>query len=358
MNNKEEKGIDLLELGKKLWENKKFIIKCSIVGVILGVVIAFSIPKEYTTTVVLITESNSTTGGGMSALASMAGINLNANSSEDIFSPELYPEVLKSTPFVQGFLDVVVIDESQGINTTLYDYLEKEQQESWWTYIIKFPAAIIQMIAGSKNEEDLATKSHRYISGEDQKIIENLTQAYTINTDKKTGITTIEVTAQSSIISAYLADTLTSYLQSYIISQRTKKAATDLNNSKELFAQTQTEYYRAQSELAKFVDQNHGLSQAKHVVHKDRLQSEVSLTFSVYNQMAQQVQVNMIKVQDNTPVFTIIQPPIEPLVPSSPKKKIILLGFIILSITVASIWSIKNDLLSILKHELKINDEQ
>lgn len=71
-----EKEIDLLELGKKLWANRKFIIKVSALGLIIGIIVAFSIPKEYTTTVILAPESNSSNGGNMGALAAIAGINM------------------------------------------------------------------------------------------------------------------------------------------------------------------------------------------------------------------------------------------------------------------------------------------
>lgn len=71
----EDKEVDLLALANKIWVNKKFIIKCCIVGVLIGIVIAFSIPKEYTTTVVLTTGTGESAKGNMGTLASIAGIN-------------------------------------------------------------------------------------------------------------------------------------------------------------------------------------------------------------------------------------------------------------------------------------------
>lgn len=341
---KEEVEIDLLELGKKLWDNKKFIIKCSIIGAVVGLVVAFSIPKEYTTTVILTTESGKSAGGSMGALASMAGLNLGGLANEDTFSPELYPNVLNSTPFIQSLLKINVVDENQNLNTTLFHYLKNEQKSAWWSYIIKAPFALINAITP---EGDVTNKTNntRFITKEEIDVIDIARNAYFINTDKKTGITTIEATAQSPLISAFLADTITSYLQVYIIEQRTRKAKTDLSNSEKLYTQAKEEYYKSQEKLATFADGNMNVISAKYNINQEKLQNEVNITYSVYTQMAQQVQMNKIKVQDNTPVFTIIQPAIEPLEPSKPKKKLIVLALTFLSAIIACGYTMKEELI-------------
>ena len=38
--------IDLIELAKRLWGERKFIFKCCGIAVVVGLVVAFSIPKE------------------------------------------------------------------------------------------------------------------------------------------------------------------------------------------------------------------------------------------------------------------------------------------------------------------------
>lgn len=351
--NKEEVEIDLLELGKKLWSKKKFIIKCSIIGGIIGVVIAFSIPKEYTTMVILTTDSNKAPGGNMGALASMAGINLGTGGTEDIFSPELYPSVLNSTPFTQGLLNINVVDEEQGINTSLYNYLKDDQKSAWWNYVLRAPGAIINIFS-SKDEhidKDKVNTNTRLIPQEEMRIIESIKSAYLVSTDKKTSLTTIEVTSQSPKISAFLADTITNYLQSYIIDQRTKKAKTDLSNSKKLYDQARTEYYKSQQSLASFADANMNVISAKYRINQEKLQNEASIAYSVYNQMAQQVQMNKVKVQDHTPVFTIIQPAIEPLYPAKPKKMIITMAFVFLAMIGACGWILGKEYLCTLKNE-------
>ena len=67
----------MIELAKKVWANRKLVFKTCGIAVIVALVVAFSIPKEYATSVTLAPETTGkSTGGSMGALAAMAGVNL------------------------------------------------------------------------------------------------------------------------------------------------------------------------------------------------------------------------------------------------------------------------------------------
>ena len=72
----EEQEIDLLELAMKLWQQRRKIAIWCLVGAVLGVVVAFSIPKEYDTSVKLVPEvaGNQKLSGSLGAMAAMVGI--------------------------------------------------------------------------------------------------------------------------------------------------------------------------------------------------------------------------------------------------------------------------------------------
>lgn len=339
-----EVEINLLELARKLWDNKKFIIKATLIGAVVGVIIAFSIPKEYTSTVVFTVNSNDTKAGNMGALASLAGININGLQSIDIFQPELYPNIMSSTSFRQELLKFRVKDNSQDIDMTLYDYLKEGQSVAWWNYMLQMPGLVMGLF--DTNIEDAKNHANNkfFISKEEMKIIESLDDLYSIKNDKKTGIITLSVETQSQVISACLADTITSYLQKYIIDARTRKAKIDLDNTEKLYAQSRQDYYNSQQNLASFVDANHNITSAKYKTNQEKLQNEASLAYSIYTQMAQQVQMNKLKVQDNTPVFTIIQPAIEPILPSSMSKRNLLLIIVFLTFMSGCAWVLRKDL--------------
>lgn len=343
----EEKEIDLLALGKKIWLKKKFILKVVGIAFILGLVVAFSIPKEYKTSVILVPDTQ--TSGTMGSLAALAGINLNSMTGTDaLASPDLYPDIINSSPFLQGLFDIPVIDADKNIDTTLYSYLNDHQSAAWWSYILNAGGLLKkQFSSNDKNINMIKAPNSRFISQEKQNVLNNLKSRLTINSDKKTGVITLEIIMQSPEISAYIADTLTSYLQAYVINYRTQKARNDLAYAEKLYEESKINYYKAQKALATFTDGNLNVVSAQFGTTQERLQNESNLAFSVYNQTAQQVQMAKLKVQNTTPVFTVIQPAVKPLQASKPSKKIILVCFMFLSLLGASLWTLRNDLFDI-----------
>ncbi len=332
-----EKEIDLIDLGEKLWLKRKFILKVSFVGLLVGVVVAFSIPKEYRTTVILAPESKSQgAGGGASALAAMAGINLGGAAADGDIATDLYPNIAESTPFILGLFDVRVIDAKEEIDTTLYYYLKDEQKSSWWSKIMGLPGTVIGLFSKKKLENKLDEVDSFNLTAEQTSVFNNLKGRLIISVEKKTGIITLESTMQSPVISANIADTLTSYLQSYIISYRTQKARQDLSFTEKLYVEAKKDYSDAQQKYARYLDENQNVILASYRVNQEKLQNEVALTYSVYNQMAQQLQLAKVKIQDTTPVYTIIQPAIVPLIPVKPNKKLIVIGFVILAVIASS----------------------
>lgn len=352
----EEKEIDLLVLVNKIWLKKKFILKVVGIAFILGLVVAFSIPKEYTTTVILTPDAQSASSGTIGSLAALAGVNINNNIDKNaLASPSLYPSILSSTQFLQGMFNIQV--QNSNKNMSLYTYIQQHQKKPWWIYILAFPSRLLPSFSTSDenkieigmSDDSLNTITpSRYIPRTEMNVIEILRSRFAVEFDKKTGITTIEVTMQNPKISSFLADTLTSYLQSYIIEYRTQKARVDLEYAEKLYMESKENYYNAQSNLAAFIDGNMNVVSARYKTTQEKLQNESSLAYSVYNQSAQQLQMSKIKVQNTTPVFTVIQPAVDPLYPSNSQKKTVL-AFIFLSFIGASMWILKKDILEILR---------
>lgn len=335
-----EKEIDLIDLARKLWENKRFIIKVSLIGFVVAIIIAFSIPKEYSTTVVLAPEAKSQSAGNMGALAAMAGINLN-QPTDDAISPDLYPNIVNSTPFMAGLFGIHVKDEGRGIDTSLYSYLDEDQSKSWWSYILGIPSKISGLFSSKKAEnpiQDTLDGKRISLSHDQSQIIENLKGRINVSVDKKTGVITLTSTMQSPEISAFVADTVTSYLQGYIIKYRTQKARQDLDFTEKLYEEAKSDYFKAQQDYTTYIDRNQDIVSARYGSARERLQNEVTLTYGVYNQMAQQLQMAKVKVQDTTPVYTVIQPAVVPLNAAKPQKKLIVIGFVFLAFLGACFW--------------------
>lgn len=108
--------IDLVELAARLWRERRRIMRWCMWGAFAGLVIAFSIPKEYTVEVKLAPEVQGNMGarGSLGALTSMLGTNMGSMNSTDAMSPELYPDIVQSVPFMTELFGVEVTDEEGG----------------------------------------------------------------------------------------------------------------------------------------------------------------------------------------------------------------------------------------------------
>ncbi|MDE6378564.1 MAG: chain-length determining protein, partial [Duncaniella sp.] len=152
-NSDDEAEIDLLELAGRLWDNRRKIMCWCGIGAVLGLIVAFSIPKEYTTTVTLAPEvTDRKAGGSLGALASMAGISAGSNSS-DALNPTLYPDMVSSVPFVTSLFNVrVPLAEEDSATMTVSEYIKEDVRAPWWSAILGLPGKIIGFF---KSTEDI-----------------------------------------------------------------------------------------------------------------------------------------------------------------------------------------------------------
>lgn len=332
----EEQEIDLIELAQKIWAEKKLIFKWCGIAVVIGLVVAFSIPKEYSTDVTLAPENaGGSSGGGMGALAAMAGINIGSASGEEALNPQLYPDIVSSTPFLIELFDVKVKDIKGNEYPSLYNYLEEHQKGTWWGAIFSFPFKALgwfmDLFRSEGDEKGDGTVNPFMLTKKEAAISKALSDRITVEVDKKTGIISLSVIMQDPLISATLTDTVMNKLQNYITNYRTNKARQDLIFTEKLYEEARENYYALQQKFAKYVDSNKNVVQASFLIERDRLSNEVNLAFSIFNQVAQQLQMAKAKVQEITPVYTIVEPPSVPLRPVKPRKAMILIGFVFLA---------------------------
>ena len=66
----------------------------------------------------------------------------------------------------------------------------------------------------------------------------------------------------------------------------------------------------------------------------------MNLAYQVYSQVAQQLQVARAKIQEEKPVFAVVEPATIPLEPSGTSRKTILLGVILFVIFGVGVWKL------------------
>lgn len=331
-----EQEIDLIELAGKLWKERKFLLKCGGVAVVVGLVIAFSIPKVYTTTVTLAPETSdpSKKMGGLGGLAAMAGVDLSSSAGMDAISPDLYPNVVRSTPFLLELFPVEVKNRKGTLEVPLYEYMNDHQKAAWWSYVTSAPFKGLGWVLGLFAEEEESGEGVNpfHLTKEQEDVVKALQENIGVSVDKKTFVITASVQMQDPLISAQVANVVVDKLQGYITTYRTQKAKQDLIFTEKVFKEAREAYYKAQKAYAAFEDGNKNIISATYRTEQERLRNEMTLAFNVYNTLAQKQEQDKLKVQEQTPVYTVIEPATVPLKAASPKKAMILIGCVFLAI--------------------------
>lgn len=338
----DELEIDWMEILRKIIAIRKTLYKAAGVGVVLGIIIALSIPKQYTVTVTLSPEmSGDKAGGGLASLPFSFLGGAATSSSNDALNATLAPDIVASTPFILELFNTRVQTLDGKLDTTLVAYLD-EQKQPWWGYIKAAPGMAIGAIKSLFAEEadTTATLNPFQLTEEEYQKVEDLRKVITANVDKKTAMTTVTVTLQDPKVTAIVADSVVTKLQQYIIDYRIKKAKEDCAYLEELYHERQQEYYEAQSKYAHYFDTNRNIAFQSVRAEQERLQNDMNLAYQVYSQVAQQLQVARAKIQEEKPVFAIVEPASVPLEPSGSSRKIILVGIIFIAICSAGVWKL------------------
>lgn len=328
MENK-EKEIDVIELIKVVWSRKKLLIRWGVIGAVAGLIIAFSIPKQYETVVKIAPEGGNKTTTGSNSLGALAELGgFSSVRTNDGISEKIYPEIIGSTPFILEFADIMV--DVKGDQITFYDYMTKEQKAPWWSYVMQLPLKAIGAVVGlfSDEKEDVVEELSIFKPTPRQKsYVSAVKNRILVDVDKKMGFITLTTTMQDPLIAAVISDSVLSNLQKYMLEYRTAKNRQDLDVNIQRLEDVKNKYYFADSLYAASLDRNHGLISQSAKMKVERLLGERTLAFSVYQQLAAQVEMNKVKLQESTPIATVIEPASVAIRASSPKKSLILIAF-------------------------------
>ncbi|MEZ3518865.1 MAG: chain-length determining protein [Muribaculaceae bacterium] len=339
VNEKEEGTIDLLDIASNLWANRRKLIKWSVCGAVIGLIVAFSIPREYTTSVQLAPEvgDNKASGGGMAALASMAGLASLSNGADAVY-PMLYPDVVSSVPFLTSLFDVEVQTKEEGKKLTVEQYMEEDVSSPWWSVVLSLPFRLIGLLTPAEEVDPNHKLDNFQLTKEEDDLVKALRDRIVANVDAKTSVVTVDVSMQDPLISAVLADTVVNRLKQFVTDYRTNKARQDLRYAEMLNEEAKAAYYTAQQRYANYLDRNQGIVFRSAQVERERLENETSLAFNLYNSTCQQVQHAQAKVQETMPVYAVITPATVPIKPSKPRKALILVGFTFLAFVACAVW--------------------
>ncbi len=322
--------IDLIFLAKSIWNGRKTILKTIVICAILGITIALSSKKEYTASTTLIPQTSGSMSklGGLSSLASLAGVNMSASQDEDGLSPQLYPEILQSVPFLLEIINTPFTFSEFDHPITLFQYHNEFGKKGLLHKIKKYTIGLPGVIMESTRKQsptitDNILPGTIQLSKEQEALLNDLEKRIILTLSENDDYVELTAHFEEPILAAQVAQKAQQLLQQYITNFKIEKATAQMQFIKERYEEKKKEFEEAQDILANFRDKNKNVTNALAQTEQERLQNEYQLAYEVYSQLAQQLEQAQIKIKEDTPVFSIIKPITVPTQKSKPNRPLI-----------------------------------
>jgi len=328
----EEDSIDFIAIAKTLWGGRKTILISLTICTILGLAIALLTPKEYTVTTVMVPQASTDKKSGLSSLASMAGIDMGMAQSGEV-SPLLYPKIVSSNPYMLELMNTPVhFSEVDTLVSVFTYYTEVAKPGLLGTvkkYTLGLPGVILGALIKPKEELTIPGEDNNkplYLTKDQYELKKSLVENINLQVDKKEGYLTLTVTMPEALAAAEVAQKAQALLQAYITRFKVEKSQAELDFIQERYDQARGIATREQYSVAADQDKFKNLVSQVPQVSASRKQMDYTISNSVFQELAKQLEQAKIQVAKDTPVFTIVEPvtiPTEDAGPSGLKTLVI-----------------------------------
>ena len=355
-----QRKIDLIVWAKRLWKDRKRSFKIISVFIILGFFTAVFSPRVYTAKSVFIPQSGDAnkSSNSLGGLASLAGINLGSMPGSSEVPPMLYPQFLASTEFKMKLLAVPVTVPGTTNQVSYQEYLEKYYKpgilELVKKYTVGLPSELIKKIQKRPevlDQNQAERPSFVQLSFEEFEHFKRLDGQLSVQSKEDEGVVELTFSAYNSLMAAEMAQAAESLLQQEVINYKIQNATVQLKFTEARYEERKKEFEQTQQNLANFRDRNQNIISASLLNYEQKLQAEYDFSFSIYTELAKQLEQAKMQVAKDTPVFSVIQNVTIPIQKSSPNRPLILVGFSMFGVFVALATSLVSEIFSYLKKD-------
>lgn len=309
---KDNATMPLREVINKLLQKKWQIAIVTGVFTVIGLIYVMSIPRKYSASITIVDEGKPSKSNPLGMLGGL-GLSPSNFSSDNGITLELAPRIIESKPFLLEFKNMTVsVVDNPSVQLTLNDYLSKHQRLPWWKFSFDSEAKVV----------DVKHHNNYKIEESDIDFISSVKNMFTIIKDKKTDVYEISVISQDPLVSVILADSLARKIQEYLTVYQTQKSVQELVQGEQIAEAAKQRYYESQDAYTLAADKNINLTREIAKAKVERLENDMNVAFQTYSTAAQQVEMSRIKVLENTPVFTVIDPPYLEDSPVYPNRKL------------------------------------
>lgn len=187
------------------------------------------------------------------------------------------------------------------------------------------------------------------LSRSEQRALRELERRIIIEMER--GLVTIRTHLPNAPAAAMFNYLVVEQMQRYIIDHRIEKARQYLEFTISQYEEAKKRYNESQRALANFMDQNVNLSSAVARIYLEDLQNERNLRYQVYNTLSQQVEQARLKLQEETPVFNVLQ---RSNIPNNPLRSsyFLLIATIFLGVIFGIVWIFTRNVFTVIRRHV------
>lgn len=324
-----------------IWDNRKQIIGYSIIGFIIGLIIAFSYPNEYTTTVKLLPIIEGSAQNPR-AVNIFKRIKLNqkreGNDAIDIY---VYPDVVNSIPFLARLIDSNVIRYENQDSISLRRYFQKYNSIVWWKKIPSLPSKIKSLFKSSQKSKGTIQPIDEFRLTEGEfGLLNGLGGRIKLSISDQTNMITIKVTMQDPLIAAIIADSVINQLENYILAYKRRKIEDKLTILERIRDEAKLVYYSNQDKLARYEDSHYGIWANSKRIKRDSLINVVTQHYNFYLNSIIAYNSLLMKLNQFNKAFYVVEPSRVNDNRSSPNRVRIIFIFTIIGFSISTLWNV------------------
>ncbi|WP_163712855.1 Wzz/FepE/Etk N-terminal domain-containing protein [Mangrovibacterium lignilyticum] len=333
--------IDLIALAKTLWDGRKTVIKFTLIGMALGLLFALLSPKEYTASTTMVPQTGGSIAsklGGLSSLASLAGVSMSSAGDKESLLPNIYPQIVQSIPFQLELMNSTFNCPKVDHPVSLYDYFVNYNKPGVLgnvkKYTLGLPGLLIGALKGKPEQGELLdttlSASILNLTEDQDKIVKILQGQINLEINDKEGFLTISSRFSDPLLAAQVTRKTQTMLLDYVSRYKLDKANEQLKFIEARYAEKKAEFELIQQELAEFRDRNKYITTATASTQLEQLQTQYNLAYALYSDWAKQLEQAQVQVKEDTPILTIIEPVRVPSEKSKPNRPMILIIWVFL----------------------------
>ncbi len=335
----EEEGLDVVALFKSLWDGRKLVLLITALFVVLGLVAALTMKRNYRVSTVMVPQMSSARSSSLSSLASLAGFDMGNTASSEL-SPVTYPQIVNSVPFrleiMHTPLHYAKVDTAISPLDYQREYARLSVAEALKKYTIGLPRVILEAVRGPRPDVVLPAEEGAegevkplVITREEFDMLSEIGRKVSLAVDKKEGFLTLSVEGSEPIQTAELALKTQQLLQDEIIRFRTEKAQAELSYVQARYNEVKAESDHLQTQLALVRDRSQNMPTTRSQIELEQIRTKYNIASSIYSEMAMQLEQAKMQVKKDTPSFTILQPVTVPTNSSNSRAKTLVLWTIV-----------------------------